>query len=534
MRKTRYILALLAIPALASAQDLNPTVEVTNAYDTGTAGIVKPEQKISVPDSVMRFDYDFDYSVFDKPYQGAYEFTPYLVQLRPQARPTGENTFYLKAGAGFRLHPEVDVVWTPVNRGALRLNVFGNHRSYVGKYRGIGLSAGSFTDDNTRWSGHDLNTTAGVDGRYDWSGGTALFSAAYRNIAVKDTLSGPLAYNGVSLRGHVGNPDRSAAFFYDADLKYDYLASSGGFYESRFAGEAEAGIPFDSGRLLGTVHLDVDGTAEGLVGNIYAVPRYAFSQDALRLDLGVKLSAVFRSDAAYHPKKSGIVFPAVKVAWYLLDDQLVLQAAATGGDHLNLFGNLLESNHFLRSVQGWEALDNSVERLTVMAGVRGSLLERFHYDLQLGYTRWQNGLLYGNGSSVPALCYADYNLLFADLVCGWKSSYLDADGHIRFGKTDVDPAEAFVPAAFTGDVRALLKWGDRIKAGADAAWSSPRAGTPGDLPGYVDLGLYGEFALNRTFGVWGRVGNLLNQTIQRVPFYAEDGIWFTGGIRLNL
>ena len=72
--------------AMAYAQNLNPTVEVTNAYAREASGIEKPSQLRDVPDSVLRFNLDFDYAVNETPYRGAYEFKPYLVQLRPQAR----------------------------------------------------------------------------------------------------------------------------------------------------------------------------------------------------------------------------------------------------------------------------------------------------------------------------------------------------------------------------------------------------------------------------------------------------------------
>ena len=73
-----------AVTALAYGQNLNPTVEVTNAYQGGASSIAKPAQQMAVPDSVTRFNLDFDYSVFEKPYRGAYEFTPYYVQLKPR------------------------------------------------------------------------------------------------------------------------------------------------------------------------------------------------------------------------------------------------------------------------------------------------------------------------------------------------------------------------------------------------------------------------------------------------------------------
>ena len=54
------------------------------------------------------------------------------------------------------------------------------------------------------------------------------------------------------------------------------------------------------------------------------------------------------------------------------------------------------------------------------------------------------------------------------------------------------------------------------------------------LPGYADLGVSFEYALNRKLSFWLRGGNLCCMTIQRTPLYAEGGINFTAGICLNL
>ena len=107
-----------AVSALAFGQNLNPTVEVTNAYEGGASSISKPAQQMAVPDSVTRFNLDFDYSVFEKPFKGAYEFRPYYVQLKPEPKASTEEKFYLRAGAGFTLHPELDVVWSPVRKAS--------------------------------------------------------------------------------------------------------------------------------------------------------------------------------------------------------------------------------------------------------------------------------------------------------------------------------------------------------------------------------------------------------------------------------
>ena len=69
-------------------------------------------------------------------------------------------------------------------------------------------------------------------------------------------------------------------------------------------------------------------------------------------------------------------------------------------------------------------------------------------------------------------------------------------------------------------------------------WSTARYAWAGNqyysIPGFADLGLEGEFAVNRQWGVWFKVGNLLNQTVQLYPLHAENGIYFTLGFRLTI
>ena len=53
MKKT-LILSALLVSAAATAQNLNPVVEVTNIYAREATGIEKPEQLRALPDSVFR------------------------------------------------------------------------------------------------------------------------------------------------------------------------------------------------------------------------------------------------------------------------------------------------------------------------------------------------------------------------------------------------------------------------------------------------------------------------------------------------
>ena len=558
MRQHILTAALLAVSMTAFGQNLNPTVEVTNTYEGGAGDIVKPELRMNIPDSVMKFNLDFDYSVFEHPYKGAYEFRPYMVQLRPQARPSTENRFYLRAGAGFSLHPEVLAVWTPYARKGWKVNVYADHRSFFGRYRGISPSAmatgWSLKDDGSRHTGYDALTKAGVNGSRTWSSGVADLDVAYGNRLAKDPFVRRAA-NSVDITARVRSQNPSERYFYyDATVKYRYLDDSGATgasyavdedaYESFFDADGTFGVVVDGKQQVLTdigalVERQGIGGKERFTGNIYAAPHYQFVNDAWHFDLGVKVSALFHDGDGYG-KASGFLFPAVHVDYRMLEDRLVLQAAATGGDKVNTYGDVLARNPFF-CLSRWEA-DNSVELLRAMVGVRGKVTNLFQYDLRLGYAREAHALMdalydVGGGTMVPGLGYADYDLLYAELLYGWKSNHIEVDGRLDYGWSDCDTRLVFAPAAFTGHIRAAYNWGARLKAGFDLSGSSSRTAPAGTvdytLPGYVDLGLFGEFGLNDTLSVWGKVGNLLNQTIQRTPYHAEQGLYLTAGLCLH-
>ena len=123
MRRLIISAVALAFAAHAFGQDLNPTVVVTNTYEGSASAITKPDRVMNVPDSVMKFNLNFDYSVFDKPYQGAYEFHPYLVVMKPKGDPSDRSSLYFKAGAGYTFRPEATLVWSPLLGKGFSLNV---------------------------------------------------------------------------------------------------------------------------------------------------------------------------------------------------------------------------------------------------------------------------------------------------------------------------------------------------------------------------------------------------------------------------
>ena len=562
MRHQIFATVLLAgVSAIAYGQNLNPTVEVTNAYEGGASSIVKPVQRMAVPDSVTTFNLDFDYSVFEKPYQGAYEFKPYHVQLRPRPVPSTENKFYLRAGAGFTLRPELDLVWTPLRKERGQIDVYAGHRSYFGRFHKFEQPTDQnmdgerfFKAEGGKMPGFLTDTRVGVDGSFGWENGLVTADVAWHNrLAQDDYLFRRM--NGVETKARVRSlPTDAAHFLYDAAVDYHYraldcssnplLLHPSPFTESRFDFDGTFGPVFNADNRL-VVDLDMGivrygGDASGYTGGLSVTPKYEFSLDNWRFSLGAKVSTLIYSEDWTDGKvASQLVYPAVHVDLRLLDEQLILQAAATGGDRVNARSEAF----MLRPFALFAGYDHSLERVRAMLGVRGNVASRFRYDLQGGYARWERAPLDGffidgrDGSYQPYIGQAAFNLLFAELDYGWKSESVTVDGKMAYRWTDVAEDNLFTPAAFTGWIRPAWHWGDRFTAGLDAAWSTRRTAnynhTAYVVPGWVDLGLFAEFNFTRHFGFWVKGGNLLNQTVQTMPLHSEAGMYVTGGILLN-
>ena len=589
MMKRYILLAIAAVAATYSlgAQDLDPTVVVRREYEGKLTEVHKPQLDMQVPDSVTRFDLDFDYSVFDKPYKGAYEFNPYVLTMQPASAVQNPKQLYLKAGAGYTLYPVFDLVWATPFRNAFRMDVYGTHRSYVGSYRAFKpeLPAdGPVVID--RWLesggehgytqvGYDLETKAGLDCSYDWKSGVADFDASYYGIAAKDEIK-TRHYDALDLKVGVASKSMEDSYFkYDVDMRYRYGAdvmkyagSDMRLDEHVFGVEAVLGqvMHKDVGthKVLFDVGMDLAAYGHtvysGVAGEFHIVPHYVFQYNSrLMADLGVRLAKVLRSDLSegMFGAKEQIVYPDVTVTFDAVPQYLRIYTHVGGGNRMNTYSSILDRNHHFGLEFGrglWPFMDFDVERVSAFLGFEGRL-GKFTYDLYGGYVNYANaildavvvGELFESEQYLPGMGYASYQKAIAAFDWDWKTESLHFAGNLdylyAFGLGKVDGL--FAPAAFTGDVAFEYNWSRRIYAGVDCQFSTGRKGSVVDLfrgnavydaviPGYADLGVYFEYAASHVLSFWARGGNLLNMTIQRNPIYAEKGINFTIGVCLNL
>ncbi len=562
----------LAFPFLSAGQDLNPTVEVTNSFEGKTVDAVKPVQKMDVPDSLYRFDADFQYSVLSNPYRGGYDFSPYLLDMKPGAAADPGRKLYFKAGAGYTLNPFLDFVFSPsLKAGGLDLNVHASHRSYFGDYYGIGPSqaadATRLEDVSSSWSGRDVLTSAGVDGRYDRPKASYTFGAGYYGIHTKDFLQ-TAGYNGLDLKAGVySSPSAGSRFFYSADLKYRMagekvpsLDSDNALTAGDFSLRAEAGSELRSGGEVsleaGTCITTFSKLFSAQTGHFHLTPKYVRSGGKASLQLGARVDFAINGGDGYMGYRLGkrtgqIIYPDVRFDARLIRDRLDFYVLATGGLNNNSYSSLKDRNHFFSFTavsENGPLSDNTVTQIDARAGLRGNFAGAFRYDLSAGYASYEgyatDNVLYDGTAVMPLLMYNDTDVIYASLRFMLDTGHVLVGGRVDAKKTGLydDGMPGFGPAPLSGDIRVRYNWNRRIYAGFSVEAASLRKGymMTGDgqilaeLPGYADLALEAEYAVTRRFSVWAAAGNLLGMSVQRTPLYAEKGVKLTAGVCFNL
>ena len=590
----RFIAVIVLAASLpAAAQNLNPTVEVQNSYMGKLIEAGKPQLEMAVPDSLTRFDLDFDYSVMETPYKGGYEFNPYLVDLKPEVAGERKPSLFFRAGAGYVLRPEVDFVYDPALKGKLSLDIYGTHRSFFGKYDQMGRPNSvlinatpwrpseslenptlsiefrpDFSDKIDSFSGYDSRSSVGMSGRYLYGKGALDFNVGYFGLATKSRYAWneqKSSMNAVDFSA--GIESRGTKMTYDANFAVRagsdrYRTGDSGPYknlilvESKFSGSFGPSVG-KYGKLTigfeGEYNTYGGKIVDASSGFLEIIPSVSGVYKGLSYLLGVRVGTGFYGgDDVYTGDTKGQGFyPEVHLAYSVIPENLNIYADVTGGNHMSNYSDLKEWNKFftLEYSDGFSPiafLENTVERISATAGIRGNIVPALKFDVSAGYRILKNvlsdrwALAYNDSMYYifPMLGYADYNESFADAKLTWDKKPLQIDGAVRLSSFKADKDEdSYAPSGLTGNFRARYNHRDRFFAGVYGEFASARKIFNLDtypIPGFVDLGLTAEFILTPKMSVWAKAGNILGGKIQRHPCIAESGVSLIGGIALYL
>lgn len=532
----RYIIfaSALLVCAAASAQNLNPTVQVTNAYEGRLMEAAKQEVAMAVPDSLLEFDWNFDYSVFDNPYKGAYEFKPYYIDMKPDpSRYDGRNLF-VRAGAGYSLHPEALVVWTPAIKGRLGVTVYDDFKGYWGDYHDVtGIAtetADTYSIDPAgKYAGMDMTNKFGVGARYDapWAVITLDAGLGWLKTQEKSWEGNNVLSPSATLRVRSNSPSRLS---YDAAVKYDFthnnLVGASGPHkvsETGIGADVVAGYSIadhHSVQLAAGYDHFIFSEPQGVChANLLNVtPSYKFSYGRISASAGVRFSNVWKNysiDQAYVGRyldgngeikypladyKGRKFYPVFNVSYEAVDDLLVLSANLSGGQRYNSYASSVDANHHLpllysqlytqmgtvikvapdgASVTVGGMGDATANTIDAGIGASGRYRSHLQYRLNAGYARYYNAPLEGialvGDSFAYTISMSNYHVIYAELNSSWTSDRLDASGRFRVQKSYLDAVSTAISLPrFTGSADVTYNWNRRIFAGLSAEWMTGR------------------------------------------------------------
>lgn len=527
-----YLTVLMAFAAgsAAFAQDLNPEVHVTNDYQTRIAEVHKSGLPMAVPDSLTKFSTAIDYSVFATDYKGAYDFSPYFIAVTPEPTPFVGNELYLKAGAGYGFHPTLRLVYTPLQRGLVRTEGHISLDGYSGNYSSL--------DSRANYKGHDYSLISGATLNWDKEAFTLSSGLNYKGIYTKDDILNS-NFHTVELEGNIhGNADYTP-LNYEADAKlfysYDALSlspSNLGEFGFNAGGNISA---LHSGSFCLRTYARVNGSFYSknyqrlFVGTL--APLASFSWTKVKLSFGPKL--------AYGSKFS--IYPELHASTMLGNREVKLSLDVTGGPKVLGYTAIKNQDHWFNpSYLGAFAI--SEEKVKASLALEGSALKHLQYVLEGGYVVRENHPIYALTASsallVPSIVYANFRQVYAHMLLAWESRSFSANADLSYRHitkvTKVASSDILSLPAFCAELSAMYNIGGRVWLGANINAQSSRSCVALNVPGFVDLSLYGEYGLGKSFALWAKLGNLLNQRIAYSPTHIAGGIYFSAGITLKL
>lgn len=539
MKKLFIICGMFAFTCAARAQVLNPQVQVTNIYQSTGSDVLKQDLPLSLPDSVMQINYNFDYSVFETPYKGAYEFSPYVIEVVPDKTPWSGGNLFVRAGAGYGLHPELKAAYSPDPKGKFSFSIGQDFSGYYGNYWQVAPNMGIF---NKKYPGYDLSEKISAYGRWSNEKSNLSWRAGYRGLYNEDNLYSS-AWHSIEavacLAGNEGGNELNVHARYSRDnISHEIDNPFVDEFEAGIDGTIRFGVPGHNGRINADYALDLWGMpyvfSDKTALTVSVSPHYELSLPFARFLLGFKLE--------YFGKP--VISPDVRISARLAEKWPEIYAGVSGGNAINTYSSLKEYDHFFNPAYTTDFGSVRRERYKFFAGIGGHISSRLSFKAEAGYLNIENNPFETVKSKrdvlLPGIVFADCRMAYAGIDASWKSERFFADAHVKFIKAGVsDAPEAVGYPLASADMVAEYNLRNRFHIGATVRYESSRQlmvdGTdPAAIPQFFDLGAYLEYRMNGKWSFWLKGCNLLNNNIHISPLHVDQGINFTAGVCLSL
>lgn len=555
-----------AFGATAQNQTIDPTVEVNRDYQGKMLETAKSKLSTAAADSLSRFNLNFNYSFFDKPYKDMYEFSAVPSASMPKEAPAARPSFVAKAGIGYPLAPEAAIWYSPELKGNNYLDLNGNFNLFNGEVPLISLigeTAGKTGNKSKNkeysygiegmythaWRSGELDVYGKFNGGYNtyYNTGSSIeadseshrFNMVEGGIGAKSSGAGKY---GKKLNWNVGG-----VFRHTNDTKASTL------HENYFRFKGEAGPTF--GRYnkfmvgVGVEMVQYKGDPASFRPDFYMgifgiKPQYRYENGNLKINIGLELQGK-SSNAQSVNEGHSYVFPAVDLQLMLVPEKLWLYATADGWNNLNTYSSMLEENRWLNPDNIKGHIDESSVPLHIEGGFNGRFTDKFSWRAYAGYAIHKSMLQYRYSDNCLYPTFSDHRQFMAGGKLSVTAERFKGEASAQYSSYSgamVGKIETEMPALgrpeLEGDIKLSYNWSSRFYTQVQCHMQGKYAIVHNSfictVPGFANLGATAGYAHSPALTFWLRGNNLLNSATQYLPFYTGRGIGISGGIIVKL
>lgn len=564
-----YITLLLCFSSIAlfSQEKIESSVTVNKDYEASLVHTSKSMLNISFPDSLSKFAVNFNYDVFDKPYQDLYEFTPMeSFKLSHLGKQIYNPIMFAKIRVGTSMFSNVEPLGVlyinPKMPLGLDLSFFYKHDSMWGNLPKVSTDSDDIMTKQVL--ADDMINEMGFDLKYSWKEGELFTDFKYTNIfstfygsdvklydtheALKDSLSHAVNKLDFSI-GVRSTKSTTNSFYYNTTLDYSYAQEPRlGLYfgeEDMIRKQQEHSINLITkfGAIFRQKHLLYLGINSKNVfsnqasapnlGTIELEPSYFFESNRIRLMAGLGLAVPYGQS-----KGVSYVYPKVEFRYEVAKNLLWTDVIIDGGNKINNYSSLIELNKWLIKDTPLKITGNQIR---AKLALRGKLHDIFTYSLSGAYSLSSNSpmtVMNVDRFNVPTLVYKDINMINLSANIFLNMSYLNFYTKFKYNyffnetvsmmpnlELNAELEYNYMKRIFVG---INFKFRDSLKA-----YTSDFK-TNFDVPFFCDLGLDFTYVINQEISMFLQIKNILNHQIIYVPNYIENGANFAAGICFRL
>jgi len=464
--KAAALLFLMVFSVTTYAQNrIDPTLEVKRDFDAKLAEIIKGKLNTSLPDSLSRFDLDFNYSVLDKPVRDLYDFSPLPSANLEKQGAARLPQFYARTGANLLPNPFASVKYQPNISQSVSLLLYGDYNSFFGKLPLFYIDYINPTDNHLLIKSDNKVISpytwyrAGANFKYDWKKGVVGVDLSYndnylgltgfessmtrsvdyygRNLDnmtqswVKTSLSRRNGVANVKVYVSSHNPDNNT-FHYSAAVSFSSLNDKTKIEkqaldmyeidEKNIDIDASIGYGFadHSNFSIGAKYENskFSYTDDRSRNSIELYPHYTFQHKGWLFDLGVKL---VQWNNIYTDQNRSNFFLSGLASFELVKNKLWFYALLDGESQMYTYQKLLAINPLVIPV---EPSDLATEQpIIIKSGFRGNIAERISYHIYGGYEKYRNQIFFIKTESLNP---------FNGLVNGFRP-FFDDETRFLFG-----------------------------------------------------------------------------------------------------